>query len=359
MRRISANRDCANAKAVTKTLVTVASVLWMLLSSGVGDVSGVGGGSGEGDARVGAPASLDSALQLVLQADPEFDPVRPSLVGHGDFITYTLTITNIGTEVQTQVVVSDGIPVGTHSIPASMRPEPSVAPSAALGVVAWEVAALNPGESFTARYTVRVNNTITVTAIVNNAFASSAETPQVQSNTTVHPFGVVEEAELRISLASEPPMTNIRGGACYLWSGSHVRYSLTVINSGPLMVDTVVVSASIPPGMDFVTGALYPAANYFDGRSFGWRVPQLMKTKVFTAWFEVRVSPEMNVVGFVGQASVESAQTAQVISNQIIHVFPALPAHTPTPPGAPPDINTYPDWRFCPKQLLYFPLAHR
>lgn len=171
---------CPSIVTVIKTTVAVAVVLGMLLGSGVGKGS---------YAQVGMQAEPNSSLQLALQAEPVFDPVRPSLVGHGDFITYTLTITNIGTEIQTQVVLSDAVPVGTHSVPASMQPDPSVAPSAASGAVVWQVAALNPGDSFTARYTVRVNNTITVTAIVNNAFASSAETPQVQSNTTVHPLG--------------------------------------------------------------------------------------------------------------------------------------------------------------------------
>ena len=128
------------------------------------------------------------SLQLVLQAEPSFDPVLPSIVGHGDFITYTLTITNIGSEIQTQVMLTDAVPAGTSSVVSSMRPEPTRVPSATSGPVVWAMPALQPGEVFTAHYTVRVSNYVTVTAIINKAFASSAETQAVQSNTTVHPF---------------------------------------------------------------------------------------------------------------------------------------------------------------------------
>jgi uncharacterized repeat protein (TIGR01451 family) len=154
------------------------SVVLLLVISGLR----VGGG-----VRVAARAS-DDLLDLVLQADPAFDPVRPSLVGHGDFITYTLVAMNIGSEVQTQVVLSNSVPLGTSLVASSLRPEPSRLPSASLGALVWEVVALNPGEMFTASYTVRVSNYVTVTAIINKATADSIETSWVQSNTTVHPF---------------------------------------------------------------------------------------------------------------------------------------------------------------------------
>jgi uncharacterized repeat protein (TIGR01451 family) len=141
-----------------------------------------------GHVRATTSTEPNPSLQLVLQAEPVFDPVQPSIVGHGDFITYTLTITNIGTEIQTRVMLTDVVPAGTSSVASSMRPEPSKVPSATFGPVVWEVSALQPGEIFTAHYTVRVSNYVTVTAIINKAYASSAETPLTQSNTTVHPF---------------------------------------------------------------------------------------------------------------------------------------------------------------------------
>jgi uncharacterized repeat protein (TIGR01451 family) len=164
---------------LTRIVVAMWLVMWLMLSVSVGDRSHV---------RAASRTESTPSLDLVLQAEPAFNPVRPTIVGHGDFITYTLTVTNIGTQVQTQVVLSDGVPAGTYSVASSMRPEPAKVPSATSGPVVWEVSALNPGEVFTAHFTVRVSNYVTVTAIINKAYASSAETPQMQSNTLVHPF---------------------------------------------------------------------------------------------------------------------------------------------------------------------------
>jgi uncharacterized repeat protein (TIGR01451 family) len=166
----------------------IAIAVWVMLSSSAGE---------RGHVRASTRTDSNPSLQLVLQADPVFDPVRPTIVGHGDFITYTLTITNISTEIQTQVVLTDGVPAGTNTVVSSMRPQPAKVPSAATGPVVWEVAVLNPGEAFTAHYTVRVSNYVTVTAIINKAYASSAEMPLMQSNTTVHPFDFTKNPPVR------------------------------------------------------------------------------------------------------------------------------------------------------------------
>ena len=172
-------------------VVRIIVVIWMVFS-----VCGVSVGE---RSRVRAVTHTDpgSSLELVLQAEPAFNPVRPTIVGHGDFITYTLTITNISTQIQTQVVLTDGVPAGTNTVVSSMRPQPAKVPSAATGPVVWEVAVLNPGEAFTAHYTVRVSNYVTVTAIINKAYASSAEMPLMQSNTTVHPFDFTKNPPVR------------------------------------------------------------------------------------------------------------------------------------------------------------------
>lgn len=154
-------------------------------------------GEERGHVRATTRTEPNPSLQLVLQAEPAFDPVQPSIVGHGDFITYTLTITNIGAEIQTQVMLTDAVPAGTSSVASSMRPDPTKVPSATSGPVVWEMPTLAPGEVFTAHYTVRVSNYVTVTAIINKAFTSSAETQAVQSNTTVHPFDFTKNPPVR------------------------------------------------------------------------------------------------------------------------------------------------------------------
>lgn len=128
-------------------------------------------------------------LQIVMQAKPGFSPTRPAIVGHGDIITYTLIITNSSGVTQTQLVLTDVVPLGATAISSTASPSATQAPSNGVGPLVWKVSALGAGGSFTVSHAVQVNSLITVTAIVNVAQLRSDQTPPMNSNTTVHVFG--------------------------------------------------------------------------------------------------------------------------------------------------------------------------
>ena len=138
-----------------------------------------------------AKSSLSKVvLGFVLSSNPPFDPVRPAQIGHGDFITYTLAISNVGTLTATQVVITNAVPLGSTSVVSSWVPSPQH-----ISPMVWQMATLAPGEMVTMQHVLRVNDNITVTAIVNTAIADSDEITPI-TRTTVHPFGITSAPQI-------------------------------------------------------------------------------------------------------------------------------------------------------------------
>ena len=134
---------------------------------------------------------LDQAgLKFTMSSDPPFNPVHPPHIGHGDFITYSLTLSNTGTLSVTDIMITNVVPLGSSSVVSSWAPSPQRA-----SPLVWQLAALTPGEMMTLQHTLRVNDFVTVTAIVNTAIASGhAITPMAR--TIVHPFGITSAPEI-------------------------------------------------------------------------------------------------------------------------------------------------------------------
>ena len=136
----------------------------------------------------GEPAATSALLQIYLQANPAFSPTRPAIVGHGDIITYTLVVTNSSSMTQTQLVLTDVVPLGSTAITPTVSSSPLKVPPNGVGPWVWLIDELSPGDTFTVSHAVRVDALITVTAIVNVAQIRSDQTTPVTSNVTVHLF---------------------------------------------------------------------------------------------------------------------------------------------------------------------------
>ena len=140
-------------------------------------------------ASITSITSIAAPLQIFIQANPAFSPTRPVIVGHGDVITYTLVITNSSGVTQTQLVLTDAVPLGSTAITNTANPSPSRIPPNGIGSWVWSISELTPGTTFTISHAVRVNTLVTVTAIVNVAQLRSDQTALMNSNVTVHLFG--------------------------------------------------------------------------------------------------------------------------------------------------------------------------
>src|SRR5262249_31368500 len=107
--------------------------------------------------------TLVAAPDLTITKDDGLTTVTP-----GHTVTYTLTMSNVGNQNATGVVVTDTLPANTTFVSASDGG------TLANGVVTWNVGALAAGGSVTRTLTVQVNSDISpdVATIANTASVS-------------------------------------------------------------------------------------------------------------------------------------------------------------------------------------------
>lgn len=168
--------------------------------------------------------SADLSITKTDSADP---------VTTGDALTYTLTVSNLGPDPATEVVVSDQLPAGLGFV--------SVTPAECGfidGVVTCSFASLPVGDSVI----VTVNTTVTATTgeLVNSAVVASAVTDLDSSNNTAVESTTVVSADLAIFKSdSADPVS----------PGDELVYYLLVNNLGPDDATNVVITDAVPAVM--------------------------------------------------------------------------------------------------------------
>ena len=199
-----------------------------------------------------------SATVTPLQADlavvKVVDDARPDL---GDTVTFTITLSNLGPDTATNVVLSDLLPAALAFVDAS----PSKGTyDGATGT--WDVGTLASGASasLTIRATVVAEGDTTNTASVS---ASDQYDPD-PSNNTSDAFLTTRVADIGVTKTVDDPVPPV---------GATVTYTISATNEGPDAATRVVVGDTLPAGLVFV-GAT-PSQGTYDAASGAWSVGSL------------------------------------------------------------------------------------
>jgi uncharacterized repeat protein (TIGR01451 family) len=162
--------------------------------------------------------AIDAAPDLVIV---KIDDV--SFAAPGDILTYTLTISNVGNQGATGVVVTDELPDYTSFVGASHG---SVEES---GAVTWSIASLPVGVSVTRTVTIQVDDPFPdgVDRIVNIASVADDGSNGVDltpgDNTRAHTTIVSAAPDLGVIKASDSPA---------ILAGQALTYTITIFNIG-------------------------------------------------------------------------------------------------------------------------------
>jgi uncharacterized repeat protein (TIGR01451 family) len=185
--------------------------------------------------------TLDAAPDLAVLKDDALMVVQP-----GDTLTYTVTISNLGDQGATGVVVTDTLPDYVSFVSASGGGVE------AGGVVTWSIGPLAAGESVVRTVTVGVDGSVPagVDSITNAVVIADDSTngadPDPANNTAVDTDTVDAVPDLTITKSNEP-------GPVY--PGQTVTYALTITNNGDQDATGVVVADTLPAYTTFVSAS--------------------------------------------------------------------------------------------------------
>lgn len=164
--------------------------------------------------------------------------VQPGTVYAGELLTYTITVHNAGPNIATNVHLTDTLPSGVTLL--SVTPSPGSCNSGA--VITCTLGNLQVGGNATV---IVVVNT-TVDGFITNIVSVISDTPDqhLSNNLSQVTKRVNPAADLGVSQVDTPDPVR---------AGYPLTYTLTVHNSGPSSSGYVLLTDSLPAGVDFVS----------------------------------------------------------------------------------------------------------
>ena len=222
-----------------------------------------------------ATAPDDDPTVITVEALPDLTGLSKTFVDEnggtiepGDSILYTLTVTNDGRAVATNLVFTDTVDPAFDTI------VPLDGGTLSGSTITWNLGTLAIGASATVQFRATLAASLPFQAVVaNQAFATSTDTPtpipsddpgtgDVDDPTV---FTVDNEADLG---ASTKTVLDLNGGA--VQPGDVLEYTVEVRNDGDAPATNVVVSDPIDPNLTDVVPA---DGGVFDGTAITWNVP--------------------------------------------------------------------------------------
>ena len=169
----------------------------------------------------------------------------------GEVLTYTLVLQNSGNVSANNVVITDPVPAGTTFINGSLLGATGTPPT-------LNVSSIAAGGSATVSYQVLVGDAIPTpnpvpnTASVAFTFTLDPANPdgQIGASTSNTVNTQVNSAIVSATKTADPAFSDVNGT---------VTYTITLINSGNVAANSVVLTDVIPAGTTFVAGSLVGA----------------------------------------------------------------------------------------------------
>lgn len=176
----------------------------------------------------------------------------PFAAGVGDTLTYTIVLTNTGTDTYSSGIFQDTIPTGTTFVPNSV----TVDGQGATGNVATGISlgAIGPGGVTTIQFSVKVNTTLpTPNPVVNNATARMVYTDTFGNTTPSNVYTNSVATQINDgTISTATKQVDIQ----YAAMGETITYTVVLRNTGNVTSNNIVFYDTIPTGTRFLADSL-------------------------------------------------------------------------------------------------------
>jgi uncharacterized repeat protein (TIGR01451 family) len=195
-----------------------------------------------------------------VEIEKESDPAAGTEVEPGEAITYTLTVTNSGTEIAQGVVVTDAVPVYT-TLDSAVSGSGTVVDDGS--VITWTIGTLTVDSPVTATFVVTVARPLTNGLIISNEGVVTYAGAAVVTGSNVVTHLVRSAPALSFEKVSEPP----HGSTIWLSSDppTQITYTIVVTNDGSANATGVVVTDTLPADTSGVTSPLVWSPGFIAG----------------------------------------------------------------------------------------------
>ena len=220
----------------------------------------------------------------------------PDPVTAGSNVTYTLSVTNLGPNGASGVVISDPIPAGTSFVSATGGGTMSG------GVVAWNLGTIANGGSASVQLVLGVNPSRTADISNTASVSSSTADPNLANNSATQPTTVQVRSDVSVvKTADTSPVT----------AGTNLAYTIIVHDTGPSDATGVSVSDVVPAGATFVSAT---SGGSLSAGSVTWTLGAMTAGSTTTLHLTVAVSAS-RVADLSNTAGVTSSSTDPDLSN--------------------------------------------
>jgi len=183
---------------------------------------------GDGEPRPQGVAPDIGFDETPFSSVPDVTLIKRAEVGHvaaGDAVTYTISYTNTGTQLATQVLITDPVPLTLSGVSyQSAGTSISVLPGP---TYIWQVADLAPGTGGVITVTGIANNNLGVGTLITNTATIGSSNDQIPTNSVSS--AVVEIEQPIAGLSIQGPLTITVGSSplytATITGGSNVSYS--------------------------------------------------------------------------------------------------------------------------------------
>ncbi|HEX8410357.1 MAG TPA: hypothetical protein VF883_15945 [Thermoanaerobaculia bacterium] len=275
-------------------------------------------------------ACLLAPLAAAQTADLRVDKSGPIEAAAGTNVTYTVTLTNLGPDAASTVLLTDPIPAGMTFVSATNDGgfSCSTPPAGDGGTINCTAASLAASGVVTFTFVLQLPVDAPAGTIFQNSATGSAQTPDgtVGNNTGSTSLAVAGETDLLVQ----------KSGPAEAAAGSNVTYTVTLTNLGPNDAAGVLLVDPIPPGMTFVSqsndgGFTCDAPAVGEGGTIDCGAESLAAGGVVTFTFVLQLPAEASPgTTFVNSAT---ASTESIDVNEENNTGTASTA-TPPPPQA-------------------------